>query len=267
MLLEILDRCINITATNEDQILSRHTGNLLLRFSCNINLKGDDLQNRFNKFINSKKCINEVDNEKNILRTFKIVNSSYSYIQNNEPTLYKYTIQLEENEELKIDTLVIEGQDIKPYYYEEQVDKDSIIISTKIKITDDELSKLKESVKGKQYFDVVRKGIDDKPIQMRYGKVLWSQHNSFTKQYITLVEKSYDMNNTDNFKGMYYPEFNNMQEILIYSSEYLENLTNLLIEKNILSETEVEKVKSDTKENLNNKFRELYKVKDIDEDL
>lgn len=116
-------------------------------------------------------------------KEFKITNHSYNYNGNlvDDETIYTYTLELEQIENLKIEHLVIAGIKLSPYKYSEEYD-DGIIINTCVRISNEENEQLKNAIGKNIYFEVIREGISQESKMMRFGKTIWSEDGEFTKK-------------------------------------------------------------------------------------
>lgn len=267
MLLKIGNKNIEVSTKILQPEISKSTGKDLGKFSFNIELKGDKSKSSFlNLLKNSEKDgIYSIDEKGNILKKYKVVNRSYSYTGHkiSDDTIFNFNVELKEIEELKIESLIISGIEFSPYEYTERFDKDSLIIKAKVKSLASKIDKLIKKTKKETYFTVIRKGISSEPKTMRFGKTVWSKHGNFIKYDFLLVDKTYD-DKKSKFKGFYNHEIDNMQDLLAYISNYVEELTDLLVDKKAFSAKEIEVVKNKAKKRQSEKIREFYRVKDID---
>ncbi len=266
MLLKLGNKELKVNTKTLQTDTSKSTGKEIEKISFNIKLRGEKAKSSFlNLLENSKDDVHNIDEKGNILKKYKIVNNSYSYTGQKpaENTLFNFTVELKEIEELKIESLIISGIEFFPYEYSEKFHNDALVIKAKVKSPSIQIDKLTENTKNKTYFPVIRKGISNEVKNMRFGKELWSKHDDTIKYALRLVDKSYDKNK-DKFKGLFYPEMDNMIDLLAYIGNYIDELSELLIAKKILSAKEIESLNTKAKERLSEKISEFYRVKDID---
>ncbi len=268
MLLQFGEKSLNVKPYDKETSKSNYTGNDLESFKIEINVN-EKFEDEFNDLLSQHKMegLWQSDESGKKIKKYKIVNSSYSYsYQSEKRTNFHYIINLEEDETLDIECLIIEGYEINPYDYSEEYDenKKALIINCKVKLSNEENKLLSNILKEKQYFNIIRKGINDNSIKMRFGKNLWSEHEGYIKKSIILVEDTYDKG--DSFKGLYYPELENMQNMILYSTAFLDKLSRLLISKNILNEQEWRDVREEANNEIKSKYKEFYKVDDIDKE-
>jgi len=266
MLIKILENISNIEAVYNEPKISKHTGRILSSCSLAITVNESN-HSKFEGFLKVVKAdgVLEVDESGNVLKVHKYLNSSCSYssrsTNNQHDTVYSYTLDVEEHEELNLEILSISGFDIKPYSYEERFEGTALIIDVKVKLSHEDKAILNDSIGDRKYFAVVRKGINEESKQMRFGRIIWSDHEEYIKESIVLVEKLYDENVKNSFP-LFQPEMNNIQDILAFTSKYNELFSDLLVSKGILLSEEVTDLKEQAKKTMS--LRNFYKVTDID---
>ena len=199
---------------------------------------------------------------------YKLVNYSYNCTSNyitdnyNRDITYIYTLDIEEIESLKVDSLVIAGVEVTPYKYSEMYN-DGIIIEAKIKLSKEDDKKLDMATKENVYFYVKRKGISDEVKKMRFGKVIWSENDGYIKRHINLIEDIYDNKNPISL-GLFQPEYDNIMNMLSYVKNLNDELLKLLVSKDLLLKEELEKISIVAKNNIEETKKEYYRMTDID---
>ena len=116
---------------------------------------------------------------------------------------------------------------------------------------------------GDIYFKVIRNGISNKELRMRFGTNIWSESDEGFKVSIILVEDIYDSKD-DKSRGLYQPQIQNIMNMLAYHRNLNNELIKVLLDKNILTDVEVNKMKSNAKKDIYDAHRQFYKVKDVD---
>lgn len=261
MQLKLGDKIVNLVEVEmEAPLISKHTGCELEKLSFEINVQRtyhDDFETLLKGFKDGG-IFSLVDDS--VIKEYKLLNRSYSYSNNESP--YRYTFRIEEVERLKLDRLVINGFEIKPYEYSEEY-SDGIVINTKWKISKDDKATLREAIDRQRYFKVIRHGICEKEIEMRFGKVLWSDDNGYIKEDVVLVEKVYD-DNKEPMRGFCQPELSNIMEMLVKTESLNNCLIDLLVSKGAITSSELESIKEKAKQEEDKLFKEFFKVDDID---
>lgn len=206
------------------------------------------------------KIIKSVEDKK----SWKVISSSYYYTEGNP--VVRYIFEIEEIEVLNIKKLIINGKKLDPYSYEEVIEEDrgdKLAIKANIMIKEQDLEEIKEWMSQDKYLSVVRSGISKKMKKMKLEKVLWSKDvNNAIKCHLTLIEKfDGDYKYPDSFSA----EFKNIIKIFSDSVNTMESLVELLASKEIISNSELEKMKKNHKPRLN--LIDIYEVEDLDEYL
>jgi len=249
---------------NEEFKKSELFENELHNFSYTISVKGT-LLDSFKETLEASEDggLYSLDNENNILKEYSATSKGFSYSGNNSngDTIYSYNLYFEEVVNVNLEALKISDLTVKPYNFEQRYDN-GIIITASVKLTIDDMEKFKNIEDGDRYFNVIRHGISEKIVKMRFGRNIWSEHDDFFKVQLSLVEDCYDSDNKN--QGFFGPEMSNIQDMLAYQQSLNKELINLLLAKSIVSEEEVEVAKDKAQKNLSEVYRLFYKVKDVD---
>lgn len=106
-------------------------------------------------------------------KTWRLTSSSFSY--SDSSPLFTHRLTLHEVEELSVQQLVINDLVLEPYEYQEELDSfDSLTIRAKVVLEKDELDQLHQMVLNEKQVQVIRKGISETPVDMRFGLMYWS---------------------------------------------------------------------------------------------
>jgi len=147
-----------------------------------------------------------------------------------------------------VSELVVDGRELKPYDYRE-VDIDGfLLIEAKVKMTWEEFDQQVEFERqhqGNIYFSVVRRGVSEEPIEMRFGSCSWSEHGAASgergyeiRYLVRLVEKDYDTgqgqdpDKAPDFLDM----FGQLEGELAETRELIEGLARLLVRTGVVKE-------------------------------
>ncbi|WP_414468330.1 hypothetical protein [Methanobacterium sp. ACI-7] len=164
---------------------------------------------------------------------------SSSFTQGNP--VKTYILELEEFEELNIENIVINGVKFKPYFYKENIDyEDKLSIKANIKVDEENWLILKDFIykpSEPSEITVIREGISDEELKMYFGKTIWSKNENEYKCRINLFIE-------DNSKkaSLYLPIISNIKLILLEKSKTIDNLLSLLLEKELINESEKENI-------------------------
>lgn len=250
----------------EESITSPHTGEKLEKIYFDLDIQGKSMNDIVqNEIFNIKNGgVFSLNEDGNNVKEYRLVKNPYSYSGSytDEDTVYSYTLYLEEVERLNIDGLIIGDLEVFPYEYKEEHDEDknAIIITAKVKLTKKESKILRNN---DRYFKVIRKGISNKELEMRFGVPLWSEEENRIKERLIIVEKIYDENKSKS-GSLFQPEMSNIQNKLAYTENLNAELINLLLSKEILTSDEVENIKEKAELDIKNTWYDFYKVQDID---
>lgn len=182
-------------------------------------------------------------------------------------TTFRYTVELTEVEDYAVDTLVVEELELDILAYDERVTGTSLSVNFVGEIAKQDLEryfKLWES--HGTYFDVVRKGVDESPRSMRFGMSLWSEHGDTCRVKATLVDASYDDESPGSpFRSMRTPDAN-ARAVLAQRGAMMDQLLEILADKNLLSEQEIEDVQGAAEsDDISRQLFRFYCVEDAEE--
>lgn len=214
-----------------------------------------DFFEKLQKEINSKE-IEEYDEKGVLLKKYNASLPNYSIIDG----VYRVKLHLEEIEDIpKVTRIIIEGIDLEVLKFsieKKEYDNNAIIINLVYKIKKENLDHLNNLIDKKgQYFEVICPEIIDKKIEMRYGKVMWSDNGEYYKYNSVLVEKIYDEKNK-NMKSLDYPNNYNIMKKLSQNIIINEELLKVLKEKNIIDS----KKEEDIKKKAENEWRKMMRI-------
>ncbi|MGO1632867.1 MAG: hypothetical protein ACTHXX_12715 [Staphylococcus equorum] len=270
MKFKILDRILDIKNVEPIETeLSPYTGREVQSFSICFDTVGesnnDIVQEKLSNYENGN--IFSLDDDNIKVKEYKLINTSYTYSnnQNNKETVYRYTLDLKEIEKLNIESLTLGKIEVFPYDYEEEYikEKEALTITAKIEVSEDTIAKLDKLREEKRYFEVIRNGISSDKLKMRFGQGLWSKNEEKIKQKLILVEENYDKVPTS-MTFPHEPDVTNMKKMLAQAKNQNDELIKLLLSKNLISKEDVDKIKTESKINFGKTNRKFYEVDDLD---
>ncbi len=256
--LKASDLQIPATIRAFDHTQSKHTGKALRVLRIQFDRPRSDEQSGVDA-VKEAKHITIEDPKGTIIGQFKIGDTSSSY-RDDGPSI-QHSWALTELENLNPSSLILDSLKLIPYQYaEEFVGDDVLKIEASVKLTRDEERQLRALP---LYFSVVRKGINDVPCEMRFGKLLWSEAgDAGIKMSIILMDRRYDKG--EPLPGLMEPQFSNLALRVFESRQILRNLLSLLEQKGMVSDLDRQKVNAVTDEQITAQGHELDRVKDID---
>jgi hypothetical protein len=248
---------------------SKHTGAELKRVR--IGLIAQTLQAHRLLLLKIKRAeqdgISSTDEEGNITRRWKIAHGSFCSLGDEHNQEYYHELQLDEDEELKLETLSLNGIALFPYYYEEEFDCDDLSIKSRVMVSPEQDAHLRMLMKENGYFWVERQGINSVPREMRFSNtILWSRHGNKFKYEIILVDKSYDERDRP-LARLFQPQMSRMQSVVASQAEMVEAMLETLVTRKYLTEVDVAEMRKKAAERVWDRKREFFEVKDIDEFL
>ena len=176
---------------------------------------------------------------------------------------YSYTLDLVEKENLTLTTLVIDGVDFAPVRYEERASGSIVSIDVQVVADAAARERLNALIDMGGYFPVVRRGINESALEMRFGLCMWSEHGDTWKFLLTLVDKRRD--DRDGPTGSYAAFMANQRESLVFRAAYVDEITALMVKKGLVSEDEITAARDRARDGLAERFRRLTQVSDVDE--
>ncbi len=195
-------------------------------------------------------------------RKWAVAHSSYYYTEGNP--VIRYIFEIEEVEELNIKELQLDGLSINPYDYYEEIDGikgDSLIIKARATLSLDLWKKLQELYHKYEYFKVLRKGISNEKKKMRFERVIWSKEENSVNCIFSIYEHVYD-----EFKLYSHvkPEMEMLKKDSIKNQNQINFLIELLLEKKILDDKDIENILISKNKNINTlKFGEVEDLEDF----
>jgi len=264
MILKFGDGVIDVSELEKlKSNISKSTGKEIEKFSFHIKIIGKNNIDKFlEKLKDEKENFYSIDENGNILKKYKVNSYPYSYSGNyqDERTIYNFSIELEEIEELKIQKLILSGKEFFPYEYSETFDDRGLRIDAKIKTKINLNEFIVEKNKNEYYFSVLREGISTETKTMRFGQIYWSQNEDDYKFVLVLVEKDFDDEKLDYLHSRNI----NKERLLAFLINYIDELTDFLVLKNLISSEEIKSMRKKAEDEVFLKMREFCKVEDID---
>lgn len=263
--LDFEGREIAVSLKNESRVHSRHTGTELRHIEVSLAVNNQQEHEKITDIIRSARenGIQSTDGQGRVLDKWIVKNNSYSYTGGSTDSRYFHSIELEEMENLNVDSLVLGKLELQPYSYEEKFNGDALIIQAKVLLSKIQYANLKELMLGELYFPVIRHGLSEEPCEMRFGQTLWSKHKDGIKHELHLIDRIYDETNP-RFRGLFNPEMSNMQKIIAGNTEIIEELIARMAHKGLLEVKELDDIRAKASERIWDREREFYRLEDID---
>ena len=97
------------------------------------------------------------------------------------------------------------------------------------------------------YFPVVRTGISEGPIQMRFGRCLWQQTAGGKRHLITLVSQEGDTEETRGggwIANLHQPQVSRLQDAAVLQDSRFEGLLSELMSAGVLDSESIERIRN-----------------------
>lgn len=268
MLLRMGETIIEVNPESLEPVVSRRSGEKLERFCFEHMIRGEELNTTFLGVLDEAKKhgLESVNTEHNILKRYEITNNSYIYSGHSisQDTIFTHIIELQE-EDLKIEALLIDDLEVVPYSYRETFQDKLLRIEAKARLTSEQAFAIKALIRDNKSIKVVRKGLSQEPpLTMKFETSRWSQHENFTKQELNLIEELGDVNDTEDSNAVIPDDLTALRELELANSSFLEELVNLLISKRVMTKDDLGLIKTKIADKSFYQQSEQSRVEDID---
>ncbi len=174
---------------------------------------------------------------------------------------HTYTLILREAEELSLEVLLLDGMELYPYEYREQVVGDGLAIWAKLVGAEDDLVRLRRLVRDRSAFPVTRRGISDEPRLMRVGVAEWSHFDDRIKYRLALIDAGLRESVATELIRV---EEENSRAALAYYANFIDRLSDRLVEKGVLSPEEVTGLRDAARAEPGVSRHDFWQVPDVD---
>lgn len=254
---------IPVAVTERVETESPYTGRQLDTLEVEFRLLSVDARERFAEMLRDRDATVESESGKRYEASLR----SQSY-QDASPITH-FTVELKEVEEIRATRVVIDGSlALVPDRYDERYDDGAIAIRLTTTTTEALTDQLEAAITGgEQYFPVVREGVQEEPLEVRFGRCLWEdQPDGSRKHFIVLVERSWDEErDRPPFKGPHEPEIRRLEEAVASLQSLVRDLADQLVAAGTLSAVDVDAISERTKAVAPPQLRQFDRAKDIDD--
>jgi hypothetical protein len=175
--------------------------------------------------------------------------------------VHTYGLILREAEELSLEALVIDGMELHPYEYREEVLEDGLTIWAKVVGTHADVTRLNRLIRTRGTFPVTRRGIQNEPREMRLGVAEWSEYEDRIKYRLVLVDREISEELRAELGRI---EEQNTRAALGYYVNLVDRLADLLVERGVLSRSEVDTLRESARAHPGVARHEVWHVADVD---
>jgi hypothetical protein len=248
---------IDFEVTESDSIISKQTGHELEHLHVNAAIEGEEVNEKVADYLKASWEEGLNSKEGQITKKWKVINNSCSYGGNKD--LVNYSLELEEMEEIKLDKLMLNDLELTPYRYREDIGlDDSLSAEGRVLLSESQFDVFKKLID--KDITIIRKGISETPRQMDLALSGWSKDETGIKLQFSLYDSKDDENELSWSRPIW-----SAVDLIIKQGQIIEQLANLLIQKDIIKKGEFESIKAGIPERNWNRKLDLYKEKDLDD--
>lgn len=174
-------------------------------------------------------------------------NHSFSYTDDARPRVYTHRVELQEVEELKASAVEVEGLALVPVQYKEDFNEGTLLVSLVTDVSGEEGERLEELLVtlGDSYVDVLRRGVSETPLRMRFGRCLWQQGEGDTRRHnLALVADEGQPDSPLGLAAINQPQLGRTLERTVATAGALDLLVEQLHSQGILTEEVAASIKA-----------------------
>lgn len=198
--------------------------------------------------------------------TFKVTSRSHSYQQDSPFTTF--TVSLDEVEDLACEAVVLDGSvELAPDKYRERFDHNAVIVELTGTTSGGETETLEALLAHDRphYFPVVRRGVQEEPLRMRFGRCLYQDNDDgFRRHRVVLVQDTFDEGEEPPFKGFNQPEMGRVLDAVVQLQQTVEALVDGLVAAGTLPPDAAAGIRERSQEVRRSALRQFDRTEDED---
>uniref|UniRef100_UPI003F495658 hypothetical protein n=1 Tax=Streptomyces chartreusis TaxID=1969 RepID=UPI003F495658 len=179
---------------------------------------------------------------------WSVSDSRYSYTVGARPDVHTYNLELQEAEDLNASAVEIGGFILATTAYKEWIDDGNLVLTFVTETAGGESRRLEALVvaRGEMYYDVIRRGISDTPVRMRFGRTLWQETESGSERHnLSLVaDEGSEPREPGPFALLNEPQLSRTTEAAVANAQALAVLVEELQAQGVLPQASAEKVRA-----------------------
>jgi hypothetical protein len=241
---------------------SPHTGNRLRRMHVSFRVVAEESATLSETLANARGTENALEATDG--SRWVVSECSYSYQEGDR--VHRHSAELREVEELRAERLELLGLSLTPTRYKEEFRDGGILIVARVDPdleTDDVLERELTTERDDLYFDILRVGVSDKPVRMRFARCLWQNTEGGRAHLLRFVSEAGDDEETQRGLMWFQPELRHLERKAAAAEEAIEALLGELQMAHVLSESAVSAVRRKVDEAWNARAREFDEASDI----
>jgi hypothetical protein len=194
--------------------------------------------------------------------------SSHSYSQGSQ--VHRYRIELEEVEFPQAERVEMLGLSLGPSRYKEEVLDDGVLMISIIASLDPDEDQvletaLREAPVEKKYFEVIRVGVSEEPIRVRFGRCLWDRRDPQRLHLLRLVaDEGRPEEDPDGFELLQQPELGRALEKIAVLEDRIDLLVRHLVEVGALGKESETALREELPDSWNQHFRDFAGPTDLE---
>lgn len=253
-----------------EEYTSLHSGRNLAKLSGNAVFRSED---NYQDFLDAVRAVNEayetvpaVDENGDSLGDWIVKIGMRRSQEAGGSELHKVELSLYESEALDPDSVVLDDGrfELTPDEYGEYiVGEDELHVQMIVTLDEENAQELREYILESGYFPVQRLGLSEEPVEMRFGRTLWTRQDDQIRFGLPLVDKKMD---EDEIRGSpAQPVEFRARADQAFAEEVLRGLLTSLVEKGVLSEEDRERINEEAEEKMGTREYDYHRVPDIEE--
>jgi hypothetical protein len=274
MMLKLLGQFRDVEAEEGDARTSRHSGRSLrqvkVEFSCS-----DALREQVTAELNAARDVDDALESDDGAR-WLVGSHSHSNVNGGA---WHFTVPLIEVDAVKAERLEFGGMNFEPHFYREEAvsDDDPIVITAELHPSSEREDERLEQLIGDQfallddddgYFSLVRHGVTEAPLRVRFGRCLWKKPDSpgVARQHlVVLVSEQGDSERKQRGLNFDEPRSGNAARVALEGREMAEALLEELQAAGVLLPEALERVRQRAASAREQRFRDLNEARDLKE--
>lgn len=175
--------------------------------------------------------------------------------------VHTYGLILREAEDLSLEVLQIDGIELHPYEYREEIIDAGLTIWAKIVGTHADVTRINRLIRTRPSFPVIRWGIQREPREMRLAVAEWSEYEDRVKYRLVLVDRELSEDLRADLSGL---QEQNNRSALGYYANLVDRLAELLVEHRVITRQELDALRDAARAQPGVARHEFWHVTDVD---
>lgn len=175
--------------------------------------------------------------------------------------VHTYGLILREAEDLRLECLILDSLELRPYEYREEILAGGLTISAKVVGSQADVTRIGRLIRSRPSFPVVRRGINDEPREMRLGVAEWSRYEDRIKYRLVLVDEEVTEERRAQLSWL---QAQNDRAAFGYYANVVERLADLMVERSVITPAELDTVRDLARSEPGVARHEFWHVADVD---